>query len=139
MTTQKVTVELPEAIFQQLARISQATHQPLEALAAQSIASNLPPTAENAPLEMQAELMEMQTLSIEELTGIARSQIEISQQQRHQLLLQKNQNDSITKSERQELSDLRLAADRLMVQKAYAWAILRWRGYRLPPLAELPL
>lgn len=43
MATQKVTVELPQAIFQQLARIANATQQPLETLAAQSIVSNLPP------------------------------------------------------------------------------------------------
>ena len=41
MATQKVTVELPLAIFKQLARIASATQQPLEMLAAQSIASNL--------------------------------------------------------------------------------------------------
>jgi predicted transcriptional regulator len=48
MATQKVTVELPQAIFQQLARIALATQQPLEVLAAQSIASNLPPTPDSA-------------------------------------------------------------------------------------------
>lgn len=52
MTTQKVIVELPEPVFRQLARIAEATNQPLEVLAAQSITSNLPPSAENAPLEM---------------------------------------------------------------------------------------
>ena len=48
MATQKVTVELPQAIFQQLARIARATQQPLEVLVAQSIVSNLPPTPDNA-------------------------------------------------------------------------------------------
>jgi predicted transcriptional regulator len=56
MATQKVTVELPQAIFQQLARIATATQQSLEVLAAQSIASNLPPIPDNAPLEIQAEM-----------------------------------------------------------------------------------
>lgn len=62
MATQKVTVELPEPVFRQLARIALAIQQPLEVLAAQSIASNLPPTPENAPVEMQAELLQMQNL-----------------------------------------------------------------------------
>lgn len=61
MTVQKVTVELPEPIFQQLSRIAVATQQPIEALITQSSASNLPPTVDNAPLELQAELLSMQT------------------------------------------------------------------------------
>ncbi len=83
MATQKVTVELPEPVFRQLVRIASATDQPLEVLAAQSIASNLPPSADNAPLEMQADLLRMQALSIEELIEIAHSQVPFSQQQRH--------------------------------------------------------
>jgi predicted transcriptional regulator len=138
MAMQKVTVELSEAVFQQLTHIASATQQPLEVLAAQSIASNLPPTPDNAPVEMQAELFRMQTLSSTELLSIAQSQIPSEQQQRHIKLLEKNQNDELTSTERQELSELRIIADRLMLQKAYAWSILRWWGYRLPPLTELP-
>lgn len=57
MTTQRVTIELPEPVFRQLARIAQATQQ---------------------------------------------------------------------------------AADHLMLRKAYAWSVLRWRGHRLPR-KELPI
>ncbi|KAF3885695.1 MULTISPECIES: hypothetical protein [Nostocales] len=138
MATQKVTVELPQAIFQQLARIASATQQPLEVLAAQSIASNLPPTPDNAPVEIQAELLQMQTWDSQELLVLAQSQTDLEQQQRHIELLEKNQNGEITPSERQELSQLRIAADRLMLQKAYAWSVLRWRGHRVPALNELP-
>ncbi|MUG94621.1 hypothetical protein F7734_20525 [Scytonema sp. UIC 10036] len=138
MTMQKVTLELPEPVFQQLARIALATQQPLEILAAQSIVSNLPPTPDNAPVEMQAELLQMQIKDNTELLSIAQSQIVEEQQQRHVELLEKNQNGELTPSERQELSELRIAADRLMLQKAYAWSILRWRGHKLPNLNELP-
>jgi predicted transcriptional regulator len=138
MATQKVTVELPQAIFQQLARIASATQQPLEVLAAQSIVSNLPPTPDNAPVEIQAELLQMQTWDSQELLELARSQTTPEQQQRHIELLEKNQNGELTHSERTELSELRIAADRLMLQKAYAWSVLRWRGHRVPALNELP-
>ena len=43
MTTQRTTIELPEDIFRQSVRIAEATHQPIEALVAQSVISNLPP------------------------------------------------------------------------------------------------
>ena len=139
MATQKVTVELPQAIFQQLARIAQATQQPLETLVAQSIVSNLPPTPDNAPLEIQEELLQMQTWDDKELLAIANSQITDQQQKRHIELLEKNStSEELNKSERQELSELRIKADRLMLQKAYAWSVLRWRGQKVPNLNEMP-
>ena len=140
MATQKVTVELPQAIFQQLARIAQATQQPLETLVAQSIVSNLPPTPDNAPLEIQEELLKMQTWDDKELLAIANSQITSEQQKRHIELLEKNStSEELNKIERQELSELRTASDRLMLQKAYAWSVLRWRGHKIPNLNEMPL
>jgi len=140
MATQKVTVELPQAIFQQLARIAQATQQPLETLVAQSIVSNLPPTPDNAPVEIQEELLKMQTWDDKELLAITNSQITNQQQKRHVELLDKNStSEELHKSERQELSELRIKADRLMLQKAYAWSVLRWRGHKVPNLNEMPL
>ena len=140
MATQKVTVELPQAIFQQLARIANATQQPLEVLVAQSIVSNLPPTPDNAPVEIQEELLKMQTWDDKELLAIANSQITDQQQKRHIELLEKNSTvEELNKSERQELSELRIKADRLMLQKAYAWSVLRWRGHKVPSLNEMPL
>lgn len=139
MATQRLIIELPEPVFQLLARVAELTHESPEQLAAQSIAGNLPPSVENAPPEMQSELLAMQRFPVDELLNIAYSQVPSHQQERHLVLLEKNQATSLTPEEREELSHLRLAADRLMVRKAYAWAILRWRGHSVPALNELPL
>lgn len=139
MTTHPVTIELPEPVFRQLVQMAEATHQPLEALVAQSVMSNLPPSIENAPVDLQPELLRMQTLSFEELQAIVQAQAEPDQHKRHLSLLEKNENHSLTSDERQELAALRLAADMLMLRKAYAWAIFRWRGHRVPPLQDLPV
>lgn len=137
MAMQRVTVELPEPVFQQLVRIAEATSQPLEVLAAQSITSNLPPSVDNAPPEMQTELLRIQSLSTDELLEIVQAQIEPLQQVQHTALLEKNQKDEISQEELKELSRLRSTVDRLMVCKAYAWAVLRWRGHRVPPFKDL--
>lgn len=137
MTTQRVTIELPEPVFRQLTRIAKATQQSVEVLAAQSVISNLPPSVENTSSEMQLELLKIQTLSIEQLLAIAQAQVEPSQHERHVQLLDKNKEGLLTSEERQELTDLRLANDRLMLYKAYAWSVLRWRGHRIPPLTDL--
>ncbi len=39
--------------------------------------------------------------------------------------------------ERQTLTGLRATADKIMLQKAYAYLLLKWRGYRVPTLTEL--
>ncbi|MEE3718315.1 hypothetical protein V2H45_16365 [Tumidithrix elongata RA019] len=135
---QRLTLELPEPLYQQLTRIAELTSQSLEALALQSITGNLPPSVENAPLEMQAELSQMQALSIDRLLEIAQSQIAIAQVERHHLLLERNQLGEISVEEQQELRNLGLAADRMMLKKAFAWSVLRWRGYAMPTLDELP-
>jgi predicted transcriptional regulator len=137
MTTQRVTIELPEAIFHRFVQIAEATQQPLEDLIAQSVVSNLPPSAENAPLEMRAELMEMQTFNVDELLAIAQTQADAVQHEHHVKLLEKNQAGLMSPEEQNELTNLRLKADRLMLRKAYAWSILRWKGCKVPPLKEL--
>jgi hypothetical protein len=135
---QKLTLELPEPLFQQLTRIANLTTQPLESLALQSITGNLPPSVENLPLEMQAELSKMQLLTINQLLEIAHSQVSDIHSDRHQYLLEKNQRSQLSEIEYQELQNLREAVDRMMLTKAHAWAILRWRGYPIPTLDELP-
>jgi hypothetical protein len=137
MTTQQIMIELPEPILRQLTKLAEMTHQSVEVLIAQSVVSNLPPSADNAPPEIQSDLLQMQTLPIEELLAIAQSQVEPTQHKRHESLLEKNQDGLITPEERQELTTLRVAADQLMLRKAYAWSVLKWRGHRLPALKEL--
>ncbi len=137
MTTQRITIELSESIFHRFVQIAEATHQPLEDLIAQSVVSNLPPSAENAPLALRAELMEMQSLSVDELLAIAQTQANAIQYENHVQLLEKNQTEDLSAEDRKELTNLRQTADRLMLRKAYAWAILRWKGHRIPPPQEL--
>lgn len=139
MTTQRVTIDLPEAVFRQLVRIAEATHQPIEVLVAQSVISNLPPSADSASLELQPEFLRMQSLTNQELLAIAQAQVEPSQYERQTELLARNEESLLTSEERQELAALRQAADHLMLRKAYAWSLLRWRGQRIPALRELPL
>jgi hypothetical protein len=107
MTTQRVTIDLPEAVFRQLVRIAEATHQSVEVLVAQSVMSNLPPSVDNASPELQPEFLRMQGLTNEELRTVAQSQAEPHQYERQAELLAKNEADLLTLEERQELIALR--------------------------------
>jgi hypothetical protein len=133
----QLTINLPEPTFQRLSDLAQLTNQPVSELILQSITGNLPPAIETAPIEIQAELLTMQTLSIGALRKIAQSEIPTAQQQRHVELLEQNQERSLTIEEQQELQELSLAADRTMLKKAHACAILRWRGKPIRDLNQL--
>ncbi|NES21923.1 MAG: hypothetical protein F6K41_24110 [Symploca sp. SIO3E6] len=111
----------------------------METLVAQSALNNLPPSVDSAPAELQPELLQMQALSKEALLEIAQSQIDPVQYQRHLQLLDKNKDDKLEPAERQELTQLRKCADYLTLRKAYAWAVLRWQGHRVPAVNELPI
>jgi hypothetical protein len=136
---QALTVTLPDAVYQHLQQIASMTKQPLEQLVRQSIEGNLPPAINNASPEIQQELLAMQSLAIKDLRQLAESQVAQEQQVRHLELLEKNATNQISASERNELAKLRLAADQLMLRKAYALALLRWRGYPLPDFEVLPV
>lgn len=133
----ELTINLPEAIVQRLKAIADSTNQPIGDLVLQSISSNLPPDIDSAPSEMRTELLQMQTLSVEELQKAASSQISKSQQAQHFELLEKNQEGALTPIEQDKLDELRQLADQMMLRKAYACAMLRWRGQPIRNIEQL--
>jgi hypothetical protein len=56
---------------------------------------------------------------------------------RYDALLAANADGTLDQTGQQELAGLRAQADRRMFRRAYAALLLKWRGERLPTLAEL--
>jgi hypothetical protein len=133
----ELTINLPDSVFQQLKTIAELTEQPLGHLVLQSIAGNLPPSIDSAPAKVRTELLQMQTLSIEDLRRIAQAQVPTAQQDEHFKLLDKNKSGSLTETEQIQLRELRNLADQLTLKKAHACAILRWRGKPIRRLKKL--
>ncbi|MEH2294677.1 hypothetical protein [Nostoc sp.] len=98
--------------------------------------TNAPPAVDYAPLELQGELIAMQKLTIEDLLTIGQSQVPENQQELHLELLEKNQNHQLSESDRLLLRSLRVSADYLMLKKAYAYALLQWKGYSFQILSN---
>ena len=82
--------------------------------------------------------LSLQAAPIKKFKQVALSQMSPAQQARHLEFLEKNSAGTLLPAEHEELAALRLAADGLMLRKAYAWAVLRWRGQPMPNLEELP-
>jgi hypothetical protein len=139
MGTRRITIELPEAIFRRFNLVARAIHQPLEALVTQSVIGNLPPQVETPPPYLQSELLGLYSLSTEALIAITVAEMETAQRQRQIELTKKSESNEerLTSEEYQELANLRLNFNRLLLRKAYAWEILRWRGQRMPSVYEM--
>lgn len=132
MTTQEVTLPLPENVYLRFQRTAQATQQSLTDLLLHAIEVGSPPNWEDAPSEFQTDLAALECLNDAALWKIARSQTQ-ADMVRYQELLDKNAEGILTEAERHELAQMRVEADHFMLRKAYAAALLRWRGHTVLP------
>ncbi len=131
------TVQIPEPLYRRLARLAELTQHPLEEVVTRALESSVPPLPDSLPEPMRADLLALERLGDDELLTIARSVVNAERHEQHTQLLEKNRAGSLAESERAQLTQFRIEADQLMLRKAYAYILLKWRGHRLPTLAEL--
>ena len=137
MTTQNVTLPLPEHLYLRFEQVAKATQQSVTDVLLHAVEVGSPPSWEDVPSEFQADLAALDRLDDTVLWQIARSSQSGPEMGAYEDLLYKNANDVLTADEHRELSKLRYEADRLMLRKAHAAALLRWRGHHLPPADRL--
>lgn len=130
-------VQIPESLYHRLERLAEISHRSVETVVEQTLSAGVPPLPDDLSEEMRADLLALETADDDELWQVARSIVNPQQQDRHSFLLNKNRLGTITEAELEELADLRRQADQLMLRKAYAYVLLKWRGHRLPTLAQL--
>ena len=111
-TTETLTIHLPASAARRLRRVAEIARRPVDEVLAETLYAILLPLLEDVPATFQADLAHLETLQA------------IRAERR------------LTEAEQQEWESLRLEADGLMFRKAYAAVLLKWRGERLPTLAE---
>ena len=133
MTATSVTLQLPEYLYVRLQHAAQAMRQPLNEVLVRAVEVGSPPVWDDVPAAFQADLAALDRLDDESLWRVARGTQLDQDASRYQELLDKNANGTIMAGERAELTDLRTEADRFMLRKSHAAALLRWRGHQVPP------
>jgi hypothetical protein len=126
--TEQITLTLPEDISARVRQIAETTSQPVEQIVLdhlKSLSIQLPAL----PPDDQAELDALHHLSDDALWTIAREQVPENVQARAHTLMDKNSHGTITDAEATELEKLVQRADRVMLRKAEAAAILKKRGF----------
>lgn len=131
MSTATVTLALPDVLYQRLQGAATATKQPLEQVILRALNLGSPPTWDDVPPEFQLDLAGLDKMNDEALWAVARSRREPAELVRYDELLEKNAEGALTSAEHDELARLREEADRFMLRKAHAAALLRWRGHRV--------
>lgn len=131
--TQNVTLPLPEQLYRRFEEVAKATRQSVTDVLLHAVEVGSPPSWDDVSAEFQPDLAALDQLDDKALWQIARSQQPEAEMSRYEDLLYKNANDVLTTAEQEELAIIRQEADRFMLQKAHAAAILRWRGHQFPP------
>ncbi|WP_423226403.1 hypothetical protein [Candidatus Amarolinea aalborgensis] len=132
MALQSITVNLPENLYERLKQASLAMHVPLDEVLVRALQVGSPPSWEDAPALFQADLAALDRLDDDYLWRLTRSTQLNQSWLRYHELLDKNGNGTIAASERAEIERLRTEADRFVLRKAHAAALLRWRGHQVP-------
>ena len=132
MLAETVTLKIPEMLYRRLQSTAQSTQRSLDDVILHALQVGSPPVWDDVPAEFQADLAAMDRLDDAALWQIARSRKTEAEMTRYDELLAQNQEGQLTPAEKQELQQLRQEADRFMLRKAHAAALLRWRGHTVP-------
>jgi hypothetical protein len=128
MLAQTVTLQVPETIYQRLWNTAQVIQRPLKEVMLHALLVGSPSAWDDVPPEFQADLAPMDRLSDAQLWAAARGQRPAAEVECFETLLARQQASALLEAEPQELAQLRFAFDQLMLRKARAVALLRWRG-----------
>jgi hypothetical protein len=133
--SQTITLELPDRFLLPLQRTAKAVNSPIETLLLKALQNSLPPL-DDLPDDILNELTSLETLGNDELLQTLRQTVPIKLQSQISELLIKNNKLQLTEAEKFTLADLQKQADMVMLCKARAAVLLRFRDHRLPTFAE---
>ena len=134
--TVQLTLQLPQRTVQRLQQLSRLSGRPVDELVADTL-KLLPPSLEDAPPDFQVDLARLEAWPSDKLRAQVYAQMGPDQVARYDDLLHAFRTDGLDASGQQELSQLKWEADSLMLRKAYAALLLKWRGEPVPTLTEL--
>ncbi len=135
--TINVTLKVPTSVYELAEATARVKSQPIEQVLAEVLAAATP-LVDDLPPDLQAEFGSLAELSDEALWEVARANLATGKRREYDRLLELNSAGNLSAEDRSRLEALRLESERLMLRKAHAYALLKWRGYSLPPLDKLP-
>jgi tRNA(Met) C34 N-acetyltransferase TmcA len=137
MNSQQVTITLPETLYERVKRRSQQTQRSVADELTAVVAASLP-EEESLPPDIEQELSELDLFTTEELWRAARMTAPVGKTERMQVLVEKQQLEGLTDSEKQEAALLSHFFNRVMLIRAKAAVLLKERGHDVDQLLNIP-
>lgn len=137
MTVKDIVLPLPEDLYIRLEQTARATKQSFTDMLVRAVRTGSPPDWSQAPAAFQTDLAALDRVDDDTLWRIARTRRSQADAARLESLLEKNADGTISAAERLEMEGQIAEADRLMLRKARAAALLQWRGHAVPPFERL--
>ena len=134
---QTVTIQLPEETTQRYRRGATAAKKALEEFLVERLTEAAPPFADDLPSPLRDELEAIEKFDDDVLREIANSKLPPTRQRLYTRLRRKNSAGTITAKEKETLHTIGEEARRLMLKKAHAFMLLKWRGQPIPTAQEL--
>ncbi len=122
-------ITIPDEMTNQLQQLAGTRQQPVEQLVMERLRQLLDDRLSQLPSAEQAELAALQYLSDDALRAIAAEQMSQTVQRRMGVLMEQNNQGTITQEALQELAAFVDRGDQLMLRKAEAVRLLHQRGY----------
>lgn len=133
MIQQRITITLPEKIYRQVERQSQAMQRSVAEEVVAVVTAALP-EQEQLPADLEAELAHLDLFSDEELWRAAQLTAPAEKTSRMQILVEKQQLEGLTETEKGEAELLSHFFNRIMLVRAKAAVLLKSRGHNIDRL-----
>jgi plasmid stability protein len=136
MAAQAVTVNLPEPLYQRLARRAIRMHRSVEAEIVEAVNTSLPEEPAELPADMAESVAALHLLGDDDLWRAARQRLDAEKAAEIESLHLKRQRDGLSVSETQSLATLMQEYTRIMLVRARSAALLKQRGHDVAELLE---
>ncbi len=133
-----LTLELPDSVYARLERAARSVGRSVQDVAVDNLAGEPIAVEPNLPEPYRSEILGMATWSTEALHCAVKEIVPHNRQRRLRSLLRLSQSSGLSDREREALSTLSEEADRVLLRKARAAALLRSRGEPVPSPDSLP-
>lgn len=123
-----VTVSFPKPVYRRLQKEAQVMRMQITEVVIETVKRNPPLWFDLYPPQLEAELAQLERLSIPQLQKVAKGRLPAAKQRKLSRLLTKNSAGTITSKDSTELDEAHLEANFLMLKKAKALALLKEKG-----------
>lgn len=136
MAVQAVTVNLPDPLYERLARRASKSHRTVEAEIVDAVSTSLPTEPDELPADMAEALAALHLLDDEDLWRAARQRLAAEKAAKIEEIHLKRQSEGLSALETDALVALMKEYTRIMLVRSRSAALLKQRGHDVSGLLE---